>query len=151
MERAKRLERLAWYLDSSIPVPGLKFRIGLDGLIGLIPGVGDTVGTIISTYILAEAARLGTPKSVLLKMAFNVALDTLAGAIPFLGDLFDFTWKSNQRNLRLLNSYLEKPQKTAAASRLFVLALVLFIILFVGCTVFIAALLVRTIWTAATH
>ncbi len=120
----KKLERLAWYLDSSIRVPGLKARFGLDGLIGLIPGFGDTIGALISSVVISEAARMGAPKVLLLKMAFNVALDALAGTVPVLGDLFDFVWKANQRNVQLLNSYLESPQETVVASRLFVWGLI---------------------------
>lgn len=116
----KKLERLAWYLDSAIKVPGLNVRFGLDGLIGLIPGVGDTIGAIISSAIISEAARLGAPKVLLLKMAFNVAIDALAGTVPLLGDLFDFAWKANQRNVHLLNSYLDSPRETVITSRLFV-------------------------------
>lgn len=116
----KRLGRLAWYLDSAIPVPGLKARIGFDALIGLIPGFGDTLGALLSSVILAEAARLGAPKVVLLKMAFNIGLDALVGALPVLGDLFDFVWKANQRNLQLLEGYLDSPRETVVASRLFV-------------------------------
>lgn len=116
----KKLERLAWYLDSAIKIPGLNVRFGLDGFIGLIPGVGDTIGAIISSAIISEAARLGAPKVLLLKMAFNVAIDALAGTVPLLGDLFDFAWKANQRNVHLLNSYLDSPRETVITSRLFV-------------------------------
>lgn len=128
-ERAqKRLERLAWYLDSSIPIPGLRTRFGLDALIGLFPGIGDTLGAILSSVILSEAARLGAPKTVLLKMAFNIALDTILGAVPVLGDLFDVVWKANQRNMRLLGTYLESPRRAVVESRLFVWALALLLI-----------------------
>jgi hypothetical protein len=120
----KKLERLAWYLDSSIRVPGFKARFGLDGLIGLIPGVGDTIGALISSVVISEAARMGAPKVLLLKMAFNVALDALAGTVPVLGDLFDFVWKANQRNVHLLNSYLDTPRETVVASRRLVWGLI---------------------------
>ena len=73
----KKLERLAWYLDSLIKVPGFNARFGLDGLIGLIPGFGDTIGALISSVVISEAARLGAPKVLLLKMALNIALDSL--------------------------------------------------------------------------
>lgn len=116
----KKLERLAWYLDSSIKIPGFNARFGLDGLLGLIPGVGDTIGALISSVVISEAARMGAPKVLLLKMAFNVALDALAGIVPVLGDIFDFVWKANQRNVHLLNSYLDSPRETVVASRLFV-------------------------------
>lgn len=120
----KRLERLAWYLDSSIKIPGLNARFGLDGLLGLIPGVGDTIGALVSSVVISEAARMGAPKVLLLKMAVNVALDALVGTVPVLGDLFDFVWKANQRNVQLLNSYLDRPRETVVASRFFVWGLV---------------------------
>ena len=69
----QRLARLAWLLDNSIAIPGLRFRIGLDAIIGLIPGLGDVVGVLFSSYIVREAARIGVPPSVLVRMAFNVA------------------------------------------------------------------------------
>ena len=100
----KRLEKLAWYMDSSIKIPGFNARLGLDGLLGLIPGAGDTIGALISSIVISEAVRMGVPKSVLLKMAFNIALDVVVGAVPVLGDLFDFVWKANQRNVVLLSS-----------------------------------------------
>ncbi len=120
----KRLDRLAWYLDNSIPLPGLNFRVGIDPLVGLIPGIGDTIGAIMSSYILSEAARLGAPKTILLKMAFNIAVDALAGAVPILGDLFDFGWKANQRNAKILGGYLDDPRETVASSRLFAWVLI---------------------------
>jgi hypothetical protein len=116
----KKLERLAWFLDSSIKVPGFNARFGLDGLIGLIPGVGDVISAWISSVVISEAARMGAPKILLLKMAFNVLIDTLLGAVPLVGDLFDVVWKSNQRNVRLLNQYLDSPRETVVNSRLFV-------------------------------
>jgi hypothetical protein len=111
-----RLDRLAWLLDNSIPIPGLRFRVGLDALIGLIPVIGDALGVLISGYILREAGRLGAPAPVLLRMAFNLAIDGLVGMIPFAGDLFDAGWKANQRNVRLLRGYLIDPRRTSRAS-----------------------------------
>jgi len=116
----KKLERLAWFLDSSIKVPGFNARFGLDGLIGLIPGVGDAIAALISSVVISEAARMGAPKVLLLKMAFNVLVDSVVGAIPLVGDLFDFAWKANQRNVRLLNQYLDSPRETQTTSRVFV-------------------------------
>lgn len=134
-ERAKqRLDRIAWCLDSSIPIPGLKMRFGIDPLIGLFPGIGDTLGALMSSYILSEAARLGAPKSVLFKMAFNIAVDAILGTVPVLGDLFDVVWKANQRNAQLLGTYLERPRKAVVASRLFVWSLA---VLLVGFVIFV--------------
>ncbi|MEO7558008.1 MAG: DUF4112 domain-containing protein [Gammaproteobacteria bacterium] len=113
-----RLSRVAWLLDSSIPVPGTRFRIGIDSLIGLIPGFGDAVGALLSSYILAEAARLGMPKSTLIRMGLNIALETVVGMVPIAGDIFDMAWKANQRNVRLLDAYLDNPHRTVTTSRL---------------------------------
>ena len=146
----KRLEGLAWLMDNAIPIPGLKARVGLDALIGLVPWVGDLVGGLVTSYILSEAARLGAPKPVLLKMAFNIAVDTVVGAIPFAGDLFDFRWKANIRNVRLLEHYLERPQATVRTSRLFVLGLVVLVLLFIAFIGMLAFLAARALWDAFT-
>lgn len=142
----ERLDRLAWYLDSSIRLPGLNARVGIDPLIGLIPGIGDTLGAIMSSYILSEAARLGAPKSVLLKMAFNVVLDAFAGAVPIFGDVFDFAWKANQRNARIFGTYLENPHEAAAGGRLFVWLLVGALIGLIIFFSLLTYLLVHALW-----
>jgi hypothetical protein len=144
----KRLDRLAWYLDNSIQLPGLNVRVGIDPLVGLIPGIGDTIGAIMSSYILSEAARLGAPKSILLKMAFNIAVDALAGTLPIFGDLFDFGWKTNQRNARILGDYLDNPRETVASSHLLALVLVgslIGLFIFVG---LLGYLLVYALWNS---
>lgn len=104
--RRGRLNRLAWLLDSSIRVPGTDFRIGLDALLGLVPGGGDAAGVLLSGYIVLEAARMGVPGRTLFLMVLNVAVEALVGAIPLAGDLFDAAWKANQRNVSLLNAWL---------------------------------------------
>lgn len=142
----KRIGRLAWLMDSSIKVPGLNVTIGVDPLLGLIPWFGDTIGAVLSSFILAEASRLGAPKSVLWKMAFNVAVDALVGALPFIGDLFDFAWKSNQRNVQLLENYLEKPRHTVVTSRFFVVVLSLMLATFVIFMGLVGFLLLRALW-----
>ncbi|NJN48349.1 MAG: DUF4112 domain-containing protein [Candidatus Competibacteraceae bacterium] len=130
-----RLHRMAWFLDNAIPVPGMGgYRIGVDGLIGLIPGVGDAFGAVLSTYILGEAARLGVPKSVLLRMLFNIVIESIIGLIPFAGDIFDMAWKSNLRNVKLLDNYLDNPRTTTRSSRFLAFGIVttaLLVVLFV--------------------
>lgn len=111
-----RLKRLAWLLDSAIPLPG-GYRIGLDGLIGLVPGLGDVVAALLSSYIVVEAARLRVPASVLLRMGLNVALELIIGAVPVAGDLFDFAFKANERNVRLLEASLGPPEQVQALRR----------------------------------
>ena len=119
----RKLERLAWLLDSSIPIPGTRFSIGLDALIGLVPFLGDLIGVVLSTYIVGEAARLGASRSVLARMVFNVAVEGLAGLVPLAGDVFDAAWKANQRNVRLLGAWLEHPARAERSSALFVIGL----------------------------
>jgi hypothetical protein len=113
----EHLRRLARLLDNAIPLPGTRFRIGLDPIIGLIPGLGDVIGAIFSTVIVYQAARLGAPRSTLIRMLANIAVDTLVGEIPLLGDLFDFGWKSNTRNIALLEQHLDRPVAAKVASR----------------------------------
>ncbi|MBV9076574.1 MAG: DUF4112 domain-containing protein [Methylobacteriaceae bacterium] len=103
-----RLDALSRLLDTAFVLPGTKFRFGVDGLIGLIPGVGDAISAVLSSYIIWEAKRLGLPRWKLARMGANVALDTAVGAVPFLGDLFDMAFKSNRRNLRIIQDHLAR-------------------------------------------
>ena len=113
----RRLARLAWLLDSSIKLPVGNFRIGLDALIGLVPGIGDVAGMAMSSYIVGEAARLGAPRSVLMRMGWNVVVETLIGIIPVAGDVFDMAWRANLRNVRLLEQFLDSPSRTTTVTR----------------------------------
>lgn len=124
-EARERLKFLAWLLDSSIPLPGTRFSIGLDAVIGLVPLLGDLIGVALSSFIVAEASRLGAPRSLLLRMSFNVAVDGVVGVVPILGDLFDAGWKANQKNVRLLEAWLDHPHRAGRGNRLFVAALAL--------------------------
>lgn len=119
-EARRRLQRLARILDNAVRLPG-GYRVGLDGVIGLIPGIGDLAGAALSSYIVAEARRLAAPKTVLLRMILNVFIETSIGAIPIIGDLFDFAWKANYRNVRLLEEHLEEPHRARRQSGLVVL------------------------------
>lgn len=102
VEIEESLETLSRWLDDLIRIPIVGWRFGLDALIGLIPGAGDTLTTLCSFYILIAGVRHGVPKITLLRMALNIAIDYVVGAIPFLGDTFDFFWKSNRKNLDLI-------------------------------------------------
>jgi hypothetical protein len=97
------LERLSWLMDDLIRVPGLDWRFGLDALVGLIPGFGDTATSLVSFYILASAVRYRVPKVTLLRMGLNIGIDYLVGSLPLVGDVFDAWWKSNQMNVELLS------------------------------------------------
>lgn len=98
----QRIETLAYWLDELIRIPGTRFRIGLESLIGLIPGVGDLAGLLMGGWVVIEAHRMGAPGELKLRMIRNVALDAVAGLVPVFGDLYDFAYRSNRRNLQLL-------------------------------------------------
>ena len=138
-EARERLKWLAWLLDSSIPIPGTRFTIGLDAIIGLFPFLGDLVGVVLSSYILSEAARMGAPRIVLTRMAFNVAVEGIVGMVPLAGDVFDAAWKANQRNVRLLDQWIDRPRTAERSSRIFAAALIF------GVACFLAALGVAAI------
>lgn len=107
-ERIARIDSLSRLLDTAFAVPGTNIRFGFDGLIGLVPGIGDTVTTALSLWLVYEAHQLGAPKHVLARMLGNVALDGVVGSVPLAGDVFDVMWKANRRNLRILRDWLDR-------------------------------------------
>ena len=106
--RLARLRMIARLMDSAIVLPGTRFRFGLDSLFGLAPVVGDAAGALVALYIVWEARRLGAPAELVARMMGNVAVDTLSGSIPLVGDLFDAAFKSNTRNIALLEEWLNR-------------------------------------------
>jgi hypothetical protein len=102
----QRVARLAYWLDDRFRIPGTRRRIGIDGLLGLIPGIGDTATALMASYIVLEAARLGVPKAMLGRMLANVGIDYAIGLVPLVGDLADLAWKANRRNARMLRDHL---------------------------------------------
>ena len=137
--QAKNLERLAYILDRSIKIPFTKINLGLDSLIGLVPGVGDFAGAGLSFYLLYQAFILGVSKSKLLVMLWNSLLDAAFGILPFLGDLFDIYWKSNSRNVEILRHAINNQELTPRTNKslritlIFVgLALLLLLMMLIG-------------------
>lgn len=100
--------RLADLLDTKFVVPGTNWRFGLDSIIGLVPGIGDLVTTGLGAYIIYRARELGAPGWLVARMTANLAIDGVIGAIPLVGDVFDFAFRSNAKNVRMLRRYLEK-------------------------------------------
>ena len=122
------LETLSTYLDGLFKVPGTGWKFGLDSLIGLIPNVGDTVTSLASFYILVAGVRYGVPKITLLRMAFNIGLDYVVGSIPFIGDAFDFFWKSNKQNMDLIRERGTGKGSGTTGDYIFVFGIILLLI-----------------------
>ena len=113
----ERARDVAHVLDDLIPIPGTSWRVGLDPLLGFVPGLGDWIGWAASLHLLVTGARAGADRATLVRMAANILLDALAGVVPVLGDAFDLGWKANRRNLALLEAVVAEPERTARASR----------------------------------
>lgn len=141
--RVQRLRQLSHLLDNALIIPGTGYRIGLDPIIGLIPGGGDTVGMILSSAIVLEAARMGASKSVLQQMVFNILLETVAGTVPVVGDIFDVTWKSNVRNIVLLEDDLKLDHPVRRRHQGFAILLLIGLFLVFAACLTVSILLLR--------
>ena len=126
LEREESLSALiARLMDTAFIIPGTKIRFGLDALIGLFPGIGDSIGALISSVLLAQAARAGVPKIILARMAGNIFLNTVVGAVPILGDVFSVLYRSNVKNYALLQAHAGRGRPSTARDWIFVIALFL--------------------------
>jgi hypothetical protein len=146
--RARELRRLAWLLDESIPLPG-GYRIGIDGLVGLVPGLGDALGLAASTWILLRARRIGVPRVVMARMLGNALLDAAVGAIPVLGDLFDFAFKANSRNIGLMEQYLSDERQVRRESAVRIVLALAGGLLAIFVVLFLVFRFVQWIWNLA--
>ena len=117
--RDENLDLLSHLLDDFIRIPGTSIRFGLDGILGLVPGVGDLLGGVASTVIIIAAWARGVPKVVLLRMVANVGVEVVVGAVPVLGDAFDIAWRANRRNYALLTGSVTEPTRVERRSWLF--------------------------------
>ena len=146
-ERERRapadLEALAWLMDNSIPIPGTGRRIGLDAIIGLVPGIGDLVSSGASLFVVARAAGHGIPRVTVLRMLLNLGIDLVVGAIPVVGDAFDMWFKSNERNLDLFRRHAFASGADTRGDWSFVIG-----VLAVGAAIIVAGI-VLAIWIVA--
>lgn len=144
----KALQRIRWVsylLDDSIPLLNTGYRMGIDPILGLLPGVGDSLSLLISIYVVMESVRFGLPKRTLARMVVNLVLDTVAGSVPIAGNIFDVAWKANRHNLRLLEAHLADPKPPTLSDRLVMFGIVgILIALILG----VVALLATFIWLA---
>lgn len=139
MRRARALARA---LDAAVGIPGTSIRIGLDAILGLIPGAGDVAGAALSGYIVLAAVRRGAPPEVIWRMLANVGIDTIIGTVPVVGDVFDVAYKSNIRNVELLERYTTEPAAVAKGSRrlgVIVVLLLVVLLLALGLATFLVA------------
>lgn len=132
------LQLLADWLDSIFKIPGTRIRFGLDAILGLLPGFGDTLSSIISLYILHASHRYGVPRMTMARMGLNTAIDWVVGSIPFAGDVFDVYWKANQRNVALLRRHLQQTpaerQQARRSDTVFVYGMIAVLVaVLVGC------------------
>jgi hypothetical protein len=138
-------------MDEGIRIPGTHIRIGLDPIIGLVPGIGDMAGALLSGAIVVEAMRQGISRFGIVRMAANIALDTVIGAVPILGDLFDAGWKANRRNIELLERHLGEPHASRKGDRVFVIlvggALLVLSLAAVIVAVLLSSKLLGWLWT----
>ena len=156
IEIEESLDKLGWVLDDLIRIPGLNWRIGLDALVGLIPGIGDTATTVASLYVLGSAVRYRVPKITLLRMGLNLGIDYALGSLPLVGDVFDAWWKSNQKNIALLRQRATVSASEAREGRvsdwLFVgLIMVLLVLLAIGAaavSIYLLAMLLSSLSSA---
>lgn len=141
---------LARVLDTAVGVPGTPIRIGLDAILGVIPGAGDVIGAVLSGYIVLVAIRQGAPRPVIWRMIANIGIDTVVGSVPVLGDLFDVAYKSNIRNVELLERHATHPGATEASSRrLGIVVAIVLALLAIGVGV-IGFLVARLLWRLLT-
>ena len=127
-QRLAGLRRIADLLDNAFQVPGTSYRIGLDPIVGLFPVIGDLVSPLFTVGILLHSRQLGVPKVVQARMLINVAIDTLIGTVPLFGDLFDFAWKSNDKNLALLELHAREERPGSAGDYAFVTLMVVLVL-----------------------
>ncbi|MFM7363421.1 MAG: DUF4112 domain-containing protein [Cuspidothrix sp.] len=148
--RLKRLRQLSRLLDDIVNIPGTKVGIGLDPIIGLLPLCGDVLGLLLSLYIIIESAQLGVSKATLGRMVINVIIDCLVGAIPMLGDLFDFAWKANNYNIILLEEALKNPQKNKKVDKSFIVFFCISLFFLAVVLIAIPMILLRVLWNLFT-
>jgi hypothetical protein len=128
IEAERRLTFLARFMDDLVPVPGTGRRIGIDAVVGFIPGVGDLATAAVGAWTIAEARRFGLPGPVIGRMVVNLALDLVVGAIPILGDLFDVAFRSNRRNLELFRHHATSPSASVSGHRAFLAGILLTVV-----------------------
>jgi hypothetical protein len=140
------LRKFAWYLDDAFVIPGTSMRVGASSIIGLIPGFGDIAGALLSTWIIAGALRHRVPAWIIARMVFNVGIDLVFGSIPIAGDIFDFLYEENVRNMRLLEAHRDKSRRPRTTRRIALILILIIMFLLLLALAVVVALIAVVIW-----
>ena len=140
------LRKFAYYMDEAFTIPGTPFKVGLDALLGLIPWVGDIIGGVMSTWIVIGALRHRVPTRIIGRMVLNIVIDLVFGAVPIAGDVFDFLYEENVKNMRLLEKHRDRrrPPRSTAAIAFVAACIVLFVILMA--VLLVSAVIALVLW-----
>ncbi len=140
------LRRFAYWMDEAFVIPGTDFRVGFDALIGLIPGVGDVIGAVLSSWIIVGALRHRVKALVIVRMIGNIVIDLFVGAVPVAGDVFDFLYEENMKNMRLLEKHRDRRRPPRAYGAIGFMAVLIVLFVFLVATAVVAALVTLVIW-----
>ena len=140
------LRRFAHLMDAAFEVPGTRMRVGLDAVIGLVPGIGDVVGAVMSAWIIVGGVRHRVPARVVLRMILNVAIDLLFGAVPVAGDVFDFLFEENVKNMRLLEKHRDRRRPPRSPSQMAFLAFLVIALIFVMALLIVVGVIALAVW-----
>lgn len=143
------LRNFARLMDEAFPIPGTNIRVGLDALIGLVPGIGDVVGGVMSTWIIVGALRHRVPARIILRMILNVVIDLLFGAVPVAGDVFDFLFEENMRNMRLLELHRDRRRPPRPMSQIALVAAAIVGFIICVAILMVAGLVALVVWLIA--
>ena len=127
-EKLLRLKLLGNRLDEIITIPGTKYKIGIDPIIGIFPVIGDLLGSIISIYIIYSGSKMGVSSQVIAKMSLNLGIDFTVGLIPIFGDIFDMGWKANKKNIELIEKNINQTKENNGFNNLIIATLTILIL-----------------------
>jgi hypothetical protein len=140
------LRKFAFYMDEAFRVPGTRFKVGIDALLGLIPGIGDVIGGVLSSWIIVGALRHRVPARIIARMVFNIGLDLLFGSIPVAGDVFDFLYEENVQNMRLLEKHRDRRRPPRSAASIGLVAALIVLLIITMAVLSVAGLIALVFW-----
>ena len=140
------LRRFAYYMDEAFTIPGTPIKVGLDALLGLIPGIGDVIGGVLSTWVVVGALRHRVPPMIIARMVLNIAIDLFFGAVPVAGDVFDFLYEENVKNLRLLEKHRDRRRPPRSYAAIAVVGMFILLLVVAVAVTIVAAAVALVLW-----